>query len=49
MTKEKREEREQMIGIYEALNEMMPEELKGGAIYWTDGLWIYPDGTTEYL
>ena len=44
-----KEDREIGKSIYKALNEMMPEGLEGGAIYWTDGLWIYPNGETEYL
>jgi len=44
-----KEQREIRKSVYKALNEMMPEGLEGGAIYWTEGLWIYPDGTTEYL
>jgi len=35
--------------IYEALLDTAPDDLKGGPLYFTDGIYVFPDGRVEEM
>ena len=35
--------------IYEALLDMLPEGSKGNPLYFTDGIYVFPDGRMEEM
>jgi len=43
------EELESGKEIYEALLDMLPEGSKGNPLYFTDGIYVFPDGRMEEM
>lgn len=39
--------KEEYDRIFSELSEIEQKERLGEKLYWVDGIWIYPDGTTE--
>ena len=46
MSEEEKEDLEVMKSIYKTLREDCPKGVPD-PLYWTEGIYIYPDGTTE--